>query len=779
LIKALNEDVPYNQLIMEHIAGDLLEKPRYNKDRTLKESPIGTAQYRMVPHGFGVTDAYDELITFTDNQIDVLSKATMGLTVSCARCHNHKFDPISQKDFYRLFGIMISNHASQIVINSEDSLHAHKKELHHLKQTIKSQLAEFWLKDSTQLPERLEQLPTYSELLKIKEPKPHEEAYFNLYKNIQSHYSYSHPLYAYLNLIDKQKESFNKEAQKQKVQLKGIKAHNENSRKKAYMKWDLTTKEGLKSWFKDGNGSFDSKTPQVSPNGSFSLFSNGEQIIQGIYPKGVYSHLLSDKHYLHLSSKNFIINKKNIYFNIAGDHKSGARYSVRNYPLTHGGLHPTIGGARQTKWGQKNLSWTSIPKFPYWKGDQAHIEISTAGDATFTQTPTKHSWVGVSEIIISDTPLKNEGASIYDLNTQSINEKNLASTYREVSHQAILDWKNNSMNHQQAFFLSVMVQNNLISNQLSQLPSSIKSLIHSYRDLENKVIQPKRTPGLREAQVVNAPLLVRGNYKKEASPVPRQFLELFDNQSYSSSNSGRLELAKDIVSEKNPLTARLLINRLWAICFGRGIVSTTDNFGRLGKKPTHPKLLDHLTLKFMKNNWSIKDAIKNMVLSRTFMSTSHIEPEQFQKDPDNLFLSYYNSRRLSAENIRDTLHALGQTKERKSIFLPVIRNRLNPFLTTFDAPIPISTVSRRLITNVPAQSLTMMNGLNPKIPHDIHNKIRTYKDDSKKIEKLFLLLYSRPITQAEAIICEKMASEKGISFLINSLLKTKEVIFVR
>ncbi|HSG68891.1 MAG TPA: DUF1549 domain-containing protein, partial [Planctomycetaceae bacterium] len=96
LIRALNADVSYNQLVREHLAGDLLPNPRINTELGLNESAIGPAQLRMVFHGFAPTDALDELVKFSDDQINVISKAFMGLTVSCARCHNHKFDPISQ-----------------------------------------------------------------------------------------------------------------------------------------------------------------------------------------------------------------------------------------------------------------------------------------------------------------------------------------------------------------------------------------------------------------------------------------------------------------------------------------------------------------------------------------------------------------------------------------------------------------------------------------------------------------------------------------------------------
>ncbi|MFM2166632.1 MAG: hypothetical protein RIS79_1003, partial [Verrucomicrobiota bacterium] len=108
LIRAFNDDVPYPQLVKEAIAGDLLSKPRLKNG--LNESAIGIAQLRMVLHGFSPVDSLDEMVTFTENQIDTVTKAFQALTVSCARCHNHKFDAISQADFYSLYGIFTSTH---------------------------------------------------------------------------------------------------------------------------------------------------------------------------------------------------------------------------------------------------------------------------------------------------------------------------------------------------------------------------------------------------------------------------------------------------------------------------------------------------------------------------------------------------------------------------------------------------------------------------------------------------------------------------------------------
>ena len=155
LIRAFNQDLSYMQLVTEHIAGDLLETPRYNDQATLNESLIGTGHYRLVPHGFSPVDPVAEMLTFTDNQVDVLSKAFLGLTVSCARCHDHKFDAISQKDYFRFFGVFDNLRPALRSADSPDILVKDQQHLKRLKREIKAGLAANWLKTAEQLPEIL------------------------------------------------------------------------------------------------------------------------------------------------------------------------------------------------------------------------------------------------------------------------------------------------------------------------------------------------------------------------------------------------------------------------------------------------------------------------------------------------------------------------------------------------------------------------------------------------------------------------------------------------
>jgi hypothetical protein len=172
----------------------------------------------------------------------------------------------------------------------------------------------------------------------------------------------------------------------------------------------------------------------------------------------------------------------------------------------------------------------------------------------------------------------------------------------------------------------------------------------------------------------------------------------------------------------NPLTARVIVNRLWHHVFGRGIVATTDNFGKLGNLPTHPELLDFLAQRFIDSGGSIKEMVKLMVSSKAFQRSAQSSELSTQKDPENKLLSHWSMRRLEAEAIRDSIvtlsgkldttlygESVGSGDPRRSIYVKVIRNALDPFLTTFDLPVPFSARGKRDTTNVPAQSLTLLN----------------------------------------------------------------------
>jgi hypothetical protein len=181
-------------------------------------------------------------------------------------------------------------------------------------------------------------------------------------------------------------------------------------------------------------------------------------------------------------------------------------------------------------------------------------------------------------------------------------------------------------------------------------------------------------------------------------------------------------LASDLVAAKNPLTPRVAVNRFWNYVFGQGLVATVDNFGHLGEEPSHPELLDWLASRFVRDGWSIKRTLRLLVTSHTFRLSHETTAAARERDPTNRWLARANVRRLEAESIRDALLAVvgrldnkqfgpgvGAGEPRRSVYLSVRRNDPNPFLSAFDWPTTQSTEGRRNITNVPAQSLTLLN----------------------------------------------------------------------
>ncbi len=310
----------------------------------------------------------------------------------------------------------------------------------------------------------------------------------------------------------------------------------------------------------------------------------------------------------------------------------------------------------------------------------------------------------------------------------------LADGYVRAIGAAIAAWRDGTLDDAQALFLDGCVRQGLLTNQLNSLPTA-RPLIEKYRALEAEIPVPTRVPSLDEWTPHDQHLFTRGNHKTPAEVVPRRFLEAIDATPYDTTDSGRLRLAEDLLRPDNPLPRRVIVNRVWHHLFGRGLVGTPDNFGRMGSTPTHPELLDYLAVRFAPLaseqadtaapadfGWSLKRLIRFIVTSQTWQLSAQPSALAQQIDPGNRLLSHAHVKRLEAEAIRDALLAVsgrldgtmfgesvGDDVPRRSLYLRVRRNALNPLLRVFDFPEPFSTTGRRDATNVPAQSLTLLN----------------------------------------------------------------------
>jgi hypothetical protein len=237
-------------------------------------------------------------------------------------------------------------------------------------------------------------------------------------------------------------------------------------------------------------------------------------------------------------------------------------------------------------------------------------------------------------------------------------------------------------------------------------------------------------------------LHIRGNHTTLGDEVPRGLLRLIANEKtpQPTNGSGRREFAAWIASTSNPLTARVMVNRIWKHHFGRGIVRTPDNFGIMGEPPTHPELLDYLAARFVEGGWSIKKLHRTILLSSAYQMSSQQPPKAATADPENKLLSHMPVRRLEAEAIRDAILSVsgsldstlygpsitpfispyqdgrGKPKSgpldgngRRSIYIQLRRNFLPAMFLAFDYPLPISSMGARGASTVPSQALLMMN----------------------------------------------------------------------
>ena len=159
-------------------------------------------------------------------------------------------------------------------------------------------------------------------------------------------------------------------------------------------------------------------------------------------------------------------------------------------------------------------------------------------------------------------------------------------------------------------------------------------------------------------ELVDSPRYERGEINHPAGTVPRAIPAVFSLESEGAvpdDASGRLELARWVTDPKNPLTARVMVNRVWSHLFGEGLVETVDNFGPTGAAPSHPELLDYLAIRFQENGWSVKQLVREIVLSRTYRQASVWREDGYRKDPDNRLLWRHAKERLDAEVIRDAM----------------------------------------------------------------------------------------------------------------------------
>ncbi|MBM4067535.1 MAG: DUF1549 domain-containing protein [Planctomycetes bacterium] len=339
---------------------------------------------------------------------------------------------------------------------------------------------------------------------------------------------------------------------------------------------------------------------------------------------------------------------------------------------------------------------------------------------------------------------------------------------------------------------NAFIQRILLNSRVAQLQSQL-ALYDS-----DGTPQPLAV-GVRERyRVADSRLYIRGELTQPGETVPRGFPQVLTaTQPAINGGSGRRELAEFIASRDNPLTARVMANRVWLHLIGRGLVPTPDNFGASGQKPSHPALLDHLAISFADNGWSVKKLIRTIVLSRAYQLSSRFDDANYEADPDNVLVWRMPRRRLEAEALRDTMLSLagrldltppkgssvqqggeGNASFRfrrggrgggdpiasdmhRTVFLSIVRDGLPEMLTIFDFPDPSLIIGERATTTVPAQSLFMMNnGFVIKQAEALADRLlESGDDDTARLRRAFVLCYSRSPSELELKTAQRFVAD--------------------
>lgn len=285
---------------------------------------------------------------------------------------------------------------------------------------------------------------------------------------------------------------------------------------------------------------------------------------------------------------------------------------------------------------------------------------------------------------------------------------------------------------------------------------------------------------------------VAGNLGEEA---PRAFLSILSKGEPApfTKGSGRLELAEAIVSPDNPLTARVMVNRIWQHHFGEGLVRTVSNFGRMGDTPSHPALLDHLAASFVENGWSMKKLHREILLSETYQRSAEQNAKNQAVDPDNRLLWRANRQRLDAEAMRDTLLALSgeldaspgaqpaplekAENRKRSVYGYISRRKLDGTLALFDFPNPNLTAEKRIVTATPLQQLYFLNGEFLAARAEALAKRLTGPAD-ERIRQAYRTVYGREATAAELQLGREFVAEGEWRAYAQVLLSANELLFV-
>jgi len=713
VINAFNEDKPFDKFLIAQIAADYPEGREHHED----QAAMGflTVGPRLA--------GGDEII---DDRIDVITRGTMGLSVYCARCHDHKFDPVPTADYYSLYGVFRSSREPS--------------------ETEKPVLIPDWGKSSSNSG-AYNANPDYAKFQaeKTKLEKGHEA--FRV------------------------KEEYEMEKE---------------SRDKAdtYMYWThMFTKAEIR--VQDNRGQFERAVEEMQKKAGVKV-DNKNRIRLKAEVGETWQRYLSRK-----KEDDRVFGPWKAYGNVATNRLGG--FIPGELTKARQKLIPMLNQDPKKK--GKKINPIVASYFPANNPPRTMLEAAKRYKAMFDIA--SKQWIYANSVYQAkrqqavakgekpmDPPRNMEDAQKrFGVKFDEQFGKGYAKNMEEI-RKVMFD-----RNHPGDYRFDNLKRRNggLEREERERFISKIESLKINHPG------SPPRAMVMVDGQPRNEKIMIKGNPRQRGKEVPRQFLGILSGEERKpfKSGSGRLELAKSIANESNPLTARVAVNRVWSHHFGKGLVSSLNEFGLRAMDPTHPELLDYLAWYLVKNGWSMKKLHKHIVTSNTYQQTSDDNPRYSVKDPDNLYYYKMSRRRLDFEAFRDgLLHVSGKldmkmggkplpltggdSNYRRTVYALVDRRNLNEMFKTFDFPNPDSTAGQRFTSTVTQQALFMLNS---SMVADLAGRIvnrqefKSIQDDRSRITTLYNMVYQRDPEPIETKLGQRFLQEQTGGVMTSNMAK--------
>jgi mono/diheme cytochrome c family protein len=661
VVDAFNRDLAYDAFVRQQIAGDVLP----DVDRA--QGTIATGVYAIGNWGGGDADKEKLLTDIVDDQVDLTGRAFLGLTLACARCHDHKFDPVSTEDYYGLAGIFFSSHILPDVgpkTNGPNMLRiplAAPEELAR-REKLKAELAALEKRPAANTYP-LASFKPFTEVLR----GIHGVAGLHALKPVGSADTPS----ATFNTTDREAAFVTI-----KMPARSIAVHPPPRGGVALVFTAPHSAAGVTV-----TASLADADPNCGDGFDYRLLHRRGDVATPLHAEAV----------------------KN---------GKGVNSPAKTIDLAHG----------------DRVELLVLPKAEY-SCDTTVIDLKIAYKGQV--------WSAREDFLALET-LVNPAPDLF--------------------------------NNQGVWQFVALTDDPRIAAIKSELGKPLPAT-HG--------LQEGGVPGSPHAGVHDVKVHIRGRYDRLGPTVPRRFPRVLAGESQSpiTTGSGRLDLARWVASAENPLTARVMVNRLWQWHFGEGIVRTPNNFGHLGTPPTHPELLDWLAAEFVRSGWSVKAMHRTIMLSAAYGQASSAEAATVRADPENLLVGRMNRRRLDAEQLRDSmLAATGEltaaaggpavkdlNSPRRTLYLMTIRSDRTGFRMLFDAADPTAIIDKRTDSTVAPQALFLMNHpfVAARAKALAGEAGKGQGADGERVRMLYERLFGRPATEEEVRLALDFLGRKG------------------